>query len=163
VPDGRSELSAVTLDWFEKDELFREQLERGHGYATFVADYLRAAGLTVTVTPMAWRPTVEARHEFADEYDLVVGRTRRKIVDVKSRNLDFTGPADYPYGTAFVSLDGGRRRIDRQRSCSSRSERRQWPSCRSAPPVSGRASAVTTTSGTRPVDDLVAWLREKTD
>jgi hypothetical protein len=94
-------------DWFSNDDLFRELLTLGFGYAVDVAQEFEAAGLAVRVTPMMWRETIDDRHEFADECDLVVGTAKRLVVDVKSRNLRFTGPGDYPYPTAIVDTVSG--------------------------------------------------------
>ena len=165
-------------DWFENDDLFREQLRAGHEYATFVADHLRAAGLTIAVTPMEWRATVEARHEFADEFDLVVGHTRRKIVDVKSRKIDFTGPGDYPYPTAFVdTVSGWEAKVHRPAAIVLVSQqtnamavipvstKEQWTRKRRHDNVRNIDDEFffVRRDLLRPIDDLVDWLREQTD
>lgn len=56
---------------------------------------------------MAWRRSIDRRGDFADEIDLTVGRERRRTLDVKSRNIAFTSPADYPYETALVDTVSG--------------------------------------------------------
>lgn len=95
------------VDWFANEELFREELEAGHQAAEEVARRIEAAGIPVSVTPLRLRDSIEERYEFADEFDLLVGERHPCKVDVKSRRLAFTGPADYPYPTAFVDTVSG--------------------------------------------------------
>lgn len=85
------------------DADFLDALERSHPYVQRVAAVIRAAGLPVTVPPTRVRPSRDVRREYADGCDLLVVRWR---LEVKSRNLDFTGPGDYPFPTAFVNAAG---------------------------------------------------------
>lgn len=94
-------------DWYANDELFSRELATGHRFAQRVTDELTACGLFALTTPMRWRNSVTDRAEFAGEVDIMVGRTRRLAVEVKSRRLLFTGPDDYPHPTAFVYGCGG--------------------------------------------------------
>lgn len=94
-------------DWFENDDLFFHELQEGHRYARLVAARIEAEGIRAVVTPMRVRGHVADRHDFADESDLTVGTVRPCIIDVKSRDLDFTGPRDYPYPTALVDTVKG--------------------------------------------------------
>src|SRR5689334_18766566 len=93
-------------DWFSNDELFRRELSVGHQYAELVAARLREEGLHVVVTPMEVRADIDDRHRFANEFDLLVGERAPCIIDVKSRDLAFSGD-DYPYPSAFVDTVGG--------------------------------------------------------
>jgi hypothetical protein len=93
-------------DWFDDEAKFVSRLGTGHRYAESVAARLRERGLRVEVTPMEVREHVDDRHQFADEIDLRVGNSRRRV-DVKSRGLVFTGPHDYPHPTAFVDTVSG--------------------------------------------------------
>lgn len=88
-------------DWLDDEAKFVDQLRTGYRYAEIVAECLREHLLQVEVTPMEVRDHVDERHRFSDEIDLCVGHARR-LVDVKSRNLEFTGPRDFPYETALV-------------------------------------------------------------
>lgn len=94
-------------DWFDDEALFVSQLRTGHAFAEYVAAQIRRHGLVVRVTPMEIRKDIADRHRFADEHDLTVGRDREVRVDVKSRNLRFSGVADYPYPTALVDTLSG--------------------------------------------------------
>jgi hypothetical protein len=82
------------------DADFLAALEESHPYVRRVAAVLRSSGLAVTVPPTRVRPNIDVRHDYADGCDLLVERWR---IEVKSRNLDFTGPGDYPFTTAFVN------------------------------------------------------------
>lgn len=95
------------MDWFDNDDYFVEQLEVGHAHAEYVAARLREHGLTVDVTPMEIRTDIDDRHRFRDEHDLTVGTRRPCRIDVKSRDLRFTGIHDYRYETAFVDTVSG--------------------------------------------------------
>jgi hypothetical protein len=169
----------VPIDWFENDELFRELLETGHAFAVKVAEALLSEGLAVTVTPMEWRETIEDRHEFADECDLVVGRSRQQVVDVKSRKLRFSGPADFPYRTAFVDTVSGwnaktrkpiaivlvSQRIPGGMAVIPRSTEPQWTQeikYDRTREIEDRYYMIEK-SLLRPIGDLVAYLRANTD
>jgi hypothetical protein len=89
-------------DWFSNDDLFIEQLRKGHLETQRVARALEAEGLKVEITPFQVRKDIEDRHDFADEHDLLVGEAQPCRIDVKSRDLTFSGPDDYPYETALV-------------------------------------------------------------
>lgn len=93
-------------DWFDDEAKFVRELGVGHRWAQVVAKHLQQRRLSVEVTPMELREHVDERHLFADEIDLTVGNARRRV-DVKSRDLAFTGPHDYPYPTAFVDTVSG--------------------------------------------------------
>src|SRR4051812_2578042 len=97
----------AALDWFENDALFVAQLAEGHRWARWTADQLQAAGLCVQVTPMQIRADIAERHKFSDEWDVSVGARSPCRVDVKSRNLVFTGREDYPFSTALVDTVSG--------------------------------------------------------
>jgi hypothetical protein len=92
------------VEWFDNDALFRSELTTGHRWAQFVHDALAAHDLPVTLTPMQWRASIDDRHDFADEVDLVVGDGDDPIIiECKSRRLRFGGsPTSYPYPTALV-------------------------------------------------------------
>jgi hypothetical protein len=105
-------------DWFKNDRLFFSQLATGHAFAEYAASELRRRGITVAVTPMEVRDDVADRHRFADEYDLLVGGGQSAIVDVKSRDLDFTSPTDYPYATrSSIRSPAGRQRSTNRLPC----------------------------------------------
>jgi hypothetical protein len=101
-------------DWFDNDELFRRELEEGHGFAVHVAERFREKGIAAHVTPMEWRASIDDRTRFADEFDLKVGERAPCRIDVKSRRLDFTGPHDYPWSTALVDTVYGWKAKDKK-------------------------------------------------
>jgi hypothetical protein len=96
-------------DWFDNDELFRKELEAGHKWAALVTTRLNDAGIPAQLTPLAWRESIDDRHDFANETDITV-QTPNGILQLesKSRALHFTeDPASYPYPTAFVDTVSG--------------------------------------------------------
>ena len=99
--------AAPATDWFHNDKLFLAELATGHRYAVLVADRLRERGLHVVETPMEVRDGIADRVRFTDEHDLTVGLKRPCRIDVKSRELRFTRPGDYPYETALVDTVAG--------------------------------------------------------
>lgn len=96
---------SVQPDWFDNDGLFRSELEEGHRQARKVSLRLEAQGLTTSLTPLAWRSTIDDRHQFSGEIDLKV---ERLPVEAKSRRLTFTDkPHTYPFATAFIDTVSG--------------------------------------------------------
>jgi hypothetical protein len=85
------------------DPRFLERLKTGHRFAEQVADRFRDYGLPVETTAFTPQPAGDPSR-FHDEHDLEVAG---KIVEVKSRSVDFTGAHDFPYPTAFVYRTGG--------------------------------------------------------
>lgn len=99
--------SNATARWLDNDQLFFEQLEIGHDWAEKVATRLTAAGVSASATPMVRRLSVDHRHEFRNEQDVVLARGHR-AVEVKSRNLAFfEEPSTYPYPTALLDTVSG--------------------------------------------------------
>jgi hypothetical protein len=96
-------------DWFSNDELFAEELHRGHIWARSVASRLREEGLTVEQPEMRWRDSIDDRGRFASEEDLVVPLPEERfLIECKSRNLHFSDdPRSYPFPTAFVDTVSG--------------------------------------------------------
>lgn len=60
-------------DWFTNDAFFFSQLEKGHRWAKVVCERLVGAGLHARVTEMTKRATIDDRHEYADEFGILVG------------------------------------------------------------------------------------------
>lgn len=89
--------------WVQGEERFQHELKQGHFWASLVRDRLIADGHDAELTPYHWEP-VEFRQQFSNESDVVVHcRTRRVLIECKSRRLDFgEDPSSYPYQTALV-------------------------------------------------------------
>lgn len=94
------------IPWQENDELFKKFLEEGHFFAGLVADQLRAKGISCIQPRLPFRKDISENRFYAEnDQDLLV-TTKRRVVEVKSRNLEFTKPEDYPFSTAFtVAVD----------------------------------------------------------
>ncbi len=86
--------------WLRDDAAFLENVRRGKAVEVQVAVDLLLEGLPVRLVQPRIVPADEQRAgQLHDEADLVVGR---ELVEVKRRELAFTGAADYPFATAFV-------------------------------------------------------------
>lgn len=91
------------VPWEQNDELFIEQLQLGYRFQELVAERLRGEGVEVEVPELRIRPDVSQAREYADSGDLIARCGERELpIEVKSRNIAFTCPQDYPYHTAFV-------------------------------------------------------------
>ena len=90
--------------WSENDELFFSELDKGHAFQSIVADIFRQKGFLVEQPKKRVRKHISEAAKFAEnEIDLLVGSENKKILfEVKSRNLYFTKPENYPFDTAFV-------------------------------------------------------------
>jgi hypothetical protein len=89
--------------WHENDDLLRRQLLIGHEWACYAATSIEhRTRLTVDVSPFEMRENLADRRRFADEWDLTVNGPKGVRLEVKSRDLPFTGPGDFPHETAFV-------------------------------------------------------------
>jgi len=93
-------MRAHELSWLEDDDSFIEQLIRGRGDECRVAFELFDAGHAIRSQKLMLRDTVDDRVDFVDQCDLLVNE--RDWVEVKGRELTFTGPDDFPFPTAFV-------------------------------------------------------------
>lgn len=77
---------------------FVEALERSQYTVHRVASFLAHAGAEIAIKPLVVRPDASVRRHYADSGDLEI--TMR--VEVKERQLDFTGKHDYPHETIIV-------------------------------------------------------------
>lgn len=89
---------------------FRDELERGQAIEDLVAGDLEAEGFEVERGLVEWLSERDAvlAGSLTNEPDLLVAGKR---IEVKGRDLRFTGRDDYPFPTAFV---GRRSRWDRR-------------------------------------------------
>ena len=93
----------------EDDELFADELARGHAWQVLVAMRLLQAGLVVQVSRlMLWRTTAglvgrpPIEQFTSSDVDIMVGRKTLVPIEVKSRRFAFSTPSDYPYADAMV-------------------------------------------------------------
>jgi len=98
----------IDVNWFENDELFFNELHKGRQYELYIGLLLMNEGFAVKCSPKRdsiKRRNINDRHKFKDQKDLLVGIFNKKpiLFEVKSRNLNFTCPSDYPFDTAIVS------------------------------------------------------------
>lgn len=96
---GSEQLRVWTDEGAEGDAAFYEQLTRGRRGEVRIGFDLLIAGFRVKIGELEMRETYADRVAFLDEVDIEV---EDKMLEVKSRALDFTGPEDYPFSTVFV-------------------------------------------------------------
>lgn len=92
-----------TLAWAQDEQAFLAELARGRRSEFRVGVELLSAGLAVRVGRLELRDGVkwkEIRDRFGDQADVTV--EERYVLEVKGRNLDFTGPDDFPFENALV-------------------------------------------------------------
>jgi|OpeIllAssembly_1097287.scaffolds.fasta_scaffold00492_8 hypothetical protein len=91
------------VGWMENDELFRKELAEGQKYERIVAGWLAEEGISVKVPPQKCRPHVRERHHYGGgkQCDIILVDLD-EVLEVKSRNEEFTCVEDFPYPTIFV-------------------------------------------------------------
>ena len=91
--------------WFKNDSLFKQELIKGVLWQLYVAEKFRHMGYDVERVDVSITTVPEERREeFINSKDLVVNG---KLIEVKSRNLDFANHSDFPYSTLFVDTKDG--------------------------------------------------------
>lgn len=90
--------------WCENDDLFAEELEKGHFWERQVGRFLSSRDLQVEGGEQSFRGSIEEAPEYASIIDLTVEDIP---IEVKSRELKFHTPGDFPYDTAIVDTVSG--------------------------------------------------------
>ncbi len=85
--------------WIESEELFKRELTTGYKWQLYVAEFLRDNNFSVDIPALEIREDVKDIPNFSNLPDILWGD---KIFEVKSRNLKFSSPQDYPYETVIV-------------------------------------------------------------
>jgi hypothetical protein len=114
------------LKWFENDDLFFRECREGQRWQEYVGRYLNTKGVKVHVEELSFRgnPNVSrysddeasrwslarkkmkiARKEYVNTKDILV--LPSAVLEVKSRNLRFTSPKDFPFDTVFIDTVSG--------------------------------------------------------
>lgn len=92
------------MQWIENEQLFKNELAIGYGWQLCVADYLKSLGFEVHIPQLVVRKDIKDIPEFSDEPDI---ECEGRIIEVKSRDLAFTCPDDFPYETILVDTVNG--------------------------------------------------------
>lgn len=96
--------------WFSNDDLFLAELAEGKKWERYLAEKLQDMGLPVFLPDSLVPPGAtkdEAKAILAPYGDIVIGHDLDGVhLEVKSRRLRFTSPADFPYETAFFDNTG---------------------------------------------------------
>lgn len=91
--------------WFGNDKLFKQELIKGILWQLYVAEKFRHMGYDVNRIDISMTPgPVEKREDFVNSKDLIAGG---KLIEVKSRNVEFTSADDFPYDTLFIDTKDG--------------------------------------------------------
>ena len=109
------------LRWFQNDDLFFKECREGQKWQEYVGAYLKECGINIDVSELSFRenPNVSeysdnesgrwamarkkmdaARKDYVNSKDIIVLPNR--VVEVKSRNLKFTNPEDFPFATVII-------------------------------------------------------------
>lgn len=86
--------------------LAERECRTGWLFEDHVAQVLRVKGLDVETPPKSWRATVEDRHAYVNELDMLVNGLR---FSVKSRRVKFTSPEDIPNNRNPLFVDAARK------------------------------------------------------
>lgn len=96
--------------WMKDDDLFFAELEKGYRFEKLLLERLRKDGIPavhVTDIPRQWERA--ARRAYLAQYgDIAVPDLDGVHLEVKSRNIRFTSPKDFPYPSVFVDGEGSR-------------------------------------------------------
>lgn len=92
----------VTFNRTISREVYKKRLREGVKYVKLVANLLRAGGFTVETPEQKIRPIrVKYTSDSGDIHIMAEGKIRFTL-EVKSRDLEFTGIEDYPYSSVFI-------------------------------------------------------------
>jgi hypothetical protein len=84
--------------WMANKELFLAELAKGRKWELYVAECLQGIGFNAIVPPKG-DYTMPHDPKYANSHDINVNG---RIVEVKSRNLDFSTPESFPFATIYV-------------------------------------------------------------
>lgn len=80
--------------WSENDALFKNLLQKGHGWQSLPFAFLKMHGFDVVMPELRVREDITKAAEFLETYDLMIGVDL--AIEVKARPFAFTSPADWP-------------------------------------------------------------------
>jgi len=87
----------------ESDNIFFEEIKKGHKWQLWVGAKLRERGFEVRVPDLVIRPDRDLINEYTDRGDIFVIVGEKELsIEVKSRSIKFYDKDSYPYPTAFV-------------------------------------------------------------
>jgi hypothetical protein len=96
-------------DYEINDPTFVEDLIESKDTVWFAARWLSDADFTIRIPPTRVRPSVAQMAEYSDKGDLFISKPSRwsgeeKRIEVKKRDLSFTGKHDFPFNTIIVDV-----------------------------------------------------------
>ena len=102
-------------EWRENDELFISELRKGYRWQQYVAKQLEANGLQCDVPQLRIREKLADAPSFLNDKDIVCNG---KVLEVKSRRLNFRGPDTFPFETILIdTLEGWKAKKEKPGWC----------------------------------------------
>lgn len=108
-------MTLATSNWLQNDALFLQELQKGRRFELMLALQLLEQGLIVQAPTQINTDPKRDRSDYLQQHDLIVSphwAARPRVLEVKSRDLKFTCPQDYPYESAYVDTLAGWKRKD---------------------------------------------------
>ena len=98
--------------WFANTKLFQQELIKGVLWQLYVAERFRQLGCDVDHMDLNIKAgPVTEREKFINSKDLIVNGN---VIEVKSRNQEFSCADDFPFDTLFIDTkDGFDRKVDK--------------------------------------------------
>lgn len=91
-------------DWFDNNELFVKECKDGHRWERYVATFFNLQGLPVALSKQTIREHVSQAKLYKKGSDL---RVAGMLMEVKSRNVAWNTPKDFPYDDILVDTVSG--------------------------------------------------------
>lgn len=95
----------MPLPWSQNDTLFLEECRKGHYFERYVASVFRYFDFKVQIGEQSFRSSIHDAGRYLKSSDLLIDD--RWVIEVKSRNLRFTCPEDFPYDNILVDTYKG--------------------------------------------------------
>lgn len=92
------------MKWIENERLFTDELIAGYGWQLCIADYLKSLGFQTYIPKLTVREDIKDISQYSDAPDI---ECEGRILEVKSRDIYFTCPEDFPYETILVDTVAG--------------------------------------------------------
>lgn len=102
-------MTAPKLDWFKNDDLFFSELDKGHAWERYVAHFFTLRGLTPKLGEQSKRASLDEIARYSPHCDL---QCEGAFFEVKSREVLFHSPQDFPYEDICVDTFDGWKKKD---------------------------------------------------
>ena len=96
------------IPWGRNSKLFAAFLDQGFKYQRYICDLLLAHDIDVTMPRMRVRKSIAAAKDFKDEPDAIANG---KVLEIKSRSLEFYRTLDLPTTVLLDTTEGWESKI----------------------------------------------------